>query len=332
MHRVPASPEWQRELREAVTSGERLLEMLGLQAADAGFSPLSGRDFPLKVPLPFVRRMARGNPRDPLLLQVLAHRRELEETPGYGADPVGESGAANPRRGVIHKYHGRVLLILSGGCAVNCRYCFRRHFPYADHRNSRDEWREALGYIAADAGIREVILSGGDPLLVADDHLGDLVSEIAAIPHVRRLRVHTRLPVVIPSRVTPGLCDALRRERLQSVVVIHCNHANEIDAQVASALAALREHGITLLNQAVLLAGINDSPQALIGLSEKLFAAGVLPYYLHLLDRVQGAAHFDVPEERARELLARVSAGLPGYLVPKLVREVAGAPAKLQLL
>ncbi len=320
--------DWQAQLQDAITSGRQLLAALGLNPAEAGCDPQADADFPLKVPRAFVRRMRRGDPKDPLLLQVMAGLRELEPAPGFSQDPVGETGAANPRRGLIHKYRGRVLLLVTGNCAVHCRYCFRRHFPYGDNQNSRGEWEEALAYVAADTDIREVILSGGDPLLAADRYLGELVARIAAIPHVRRLRIHTRLPVVIPQRVTPDLLAAIHHDRLQTVVVIHCNHANEIDGAVCDAMGSLAGAGITLLNQSVLLAGVNDSVDTLCGLSERLFEAGVLPYYLHLLDPVQGAAHFDVPETRARELMAEVSARLPGYLVPRLVREVAGGEAK----
>jgi L-lysine 2,3-aminomutase len=320
---------WQSQLRNVITDAEELLERLGLGAEDVGFSAEACRDFALKVPVAFVQRMQTGDPRDPLLLQVLASQQELVSTAGFGRDPVGETGQANPHKGIIHKYHGRALLIVSSGCAVNCRYCFRRHFPYADNQNSRREWRDALAYIAADDEISEVILSGGDPLLASDSYLQELVAQIAAIPHVRRLRVHSRLPVVIPDRITPQLMGAICQGELQTVMVIHSNHANEIDSAVQAALVTMAERGITLLNQSVLLAGINDTAQTLYDLSERLFAAGVMPYYLHLLDKVQGAAHFDVPEHRARQLMGEITARLPGYLVPRLVREVAGASSKL---
>jgi EF-P beta-lysylation protein EpmB len=272
--------------------------------------------------------MEAGNPDDPLLKQVLASPLELANAEGFGPDPLAENGGASPRRGIIHKYRGRVLLVVSGSCAINCRYCFRRHFPYSDNQNSRQQWHGALDYIAGDPGITEVILSGGDPLVASDRLLQDLVTQIAAIPHVSRLRVHSRLPVVLPDRITGGLLDAISVPGLQTLMVIHCNHANEVDKAVGGAIAKLRDRGITSLNQAVLLAGINDSADALVALSESLFAVGVLPYYLHLLDRVQGAAHFEVQETTARRLLAEVSARLPGYLVPRLVRENAGADAK----
>ena len=326
---IHTTDNWQSQLRNTITSAQQLLGILGLSAEDVGFSERACADFALKVPLAFVGRMQAGDPNDPLLLQVLASQRELQATPGYHSDPVGETGEANPHRGVIHKYHGRALLIVSGNCAVNCRYCFRRHFPYSENQNSRQQWQDALQYISADQSIEEVILSGGDPLVVTDRQLRELVSSIAAIPHVLRLRIHSRLPIVIPDRITEGLLDAICHPYLQTVMVAHCNHPNEIDESVTRAMTAMRKRGITLLNQAVLLAGVNDNAPALIELSEKLFAAGVLPYYLHLLDKVQGAAHFDTPEQRASELMGEISSRLPGYLVPKLAREFAGETSKI---
>ncbi len=274
--------------------------------------------------------MRRGDPHDPLLRQVLPLAAECVSAPEFTTDPVGDlSAMAVP--GVLHKYRGRVLLALTGACAVHCRYCFRRHFPYAEANASSDRWQAALDYIARDASIHEVILSGGDPLALADRRLADLARRLAAVAHVERLRIHTRLPIVLPARVTTELTDWLAGGRLQPVMVVHANHANEIDADVRAALARLRAAGVTLFNQSVLLKGVNDSVESLAGLSEALFAAGVVPYYLHLLDRVQGAAHFEVEEGRARQLMADLAARLPGYLVPRLVREVAGAPSKLWL-
>ncbi|MEQ9462320.1 MAG: EF-P beta-lysylation protein EpmB [Haliea sp.] len=330
---APADPEqgWRAAMRDLVTSPAALCQALQLQPEQLGWSDDAARQFPLRVPRAFVTRMVPGDPRDPLLLQVLAGVRELQPAPGFGPDPTGEIGAANPHPGIIHKYRGRLLLLVTGSCAIHCRYCFRRHFPYADNQNSRSEWSSALDYIRRDPSISEVILSGGDPLVAGDTQLAELVAQLATIPHVRRLRVHTRLPVVIPQRVTPELLDALSSPQLKTVIVVHCNHGNEIDSEVAGAFAMIRQHGMTLLNQAVLLSGINDSATALSRLSERLFEAGALPYYLHLLDRVTGAAHFEVSAERARALHREISATLPGYLVPRLVREVAGAPAKVML-
>lgn len=319
--------DWKEQLRDAVTSTAELLSLLGLERRTRDVIA-NCPGFPLLVPRSFVERMQPGDPNDPLLRQILPIGAETLAAPGYSEDPVGETGEVNTQRGVIQKYKGRLLLILAGGCAVNCRYCFRRHFPYDDNQNSRNEWQQALHSIATDESISEVILSGGDPLLVSDRQLGDLVNQIDAIPHVRRLRIHTRLPVVIPQRITQSLLSALCTPRLQTVVVIHSNHANEICPQVQSSVEMLQQNGITLLNQSVLLAGVNDSTQALVELSERLFEAGVIPYYLHLLDKVRGAAHFDVPLKRAQALLGEISAELPGYLVPRLVREEVGEKSK----
>ena len=326
----PAS-DWQSQLREAITSGEELLALLHLDPDEIGFSPEASADFALQVPQSFVARMRPGEPADPLLRQVLSHDLEMLPTPGYSDDPVGETGDAITHPGVIQKYQGRTLLLLAGACAINCRYCFRRHFPYHENRNSRQQWAEALNHIAADSSITEVILSGGDPLLVTDRQLATLVEQLADIPHLKRLRVHSRMPIVLPARVTEGLVTALTATRLQAVMVVHSNHGNEVNGEVREALQKLAERKITLLNQAVLLAGINDSVNALADLSESLFSAGVLPYYLHLLDKVQGAAHFDVSTQRGIELIKALERRLPGYLVPRLVREQAGEPAKVRI-
>lgn len=322
------TPAWQRLLARAITDPTELLALLGLDPALAARAP-AGR-FPLRVPRGYVARMRRGDPADPLLRQVLPIDAEARAVPGFVRDAVGDL-RARCAPGVLHKYRGRVLLVATGACAVHCRYCFRRHFPYAESAAAADAWDGALRYVAGDPGIDEVILSGGDPLTLADRRLAPLARALAAIPHVTRLRLHTRLPVVLPERVDDDLLAWLCGTRLAPVVVIHANHANEIDGDVRAALARLRARGVTLLNQSVLLAGVNDDAGALAALSEALFAAGVLPYYLHLLDRVEGTAHFEVDEGRARALMAEVSARLPGYLVPRLVRERAGAAAKIVL-
>jgi EF-P beta-lysylation protein EpmB len=323
--------DWRAQLGDLVTSTDELLELLHLNAKEVGLSGDAHRNFALKVPRSFVKRMQAGDPKDPLLLQVLPHIEETVKVTGYGHDPVGEIGAANPRPGVVHKYQGRVLLIASGGCAIHCRYCFRRHFPYSDNQNSRAQWHEALDYIRRDPSISEVILSGGDPLILQDQQLAELVDEISSISHIQRLRVHTRLPIVIPQRVTDGLIDAIARPELSTVMVIHANHANEIDGAVEDSIDRLRRRGILTLNQTVLLAGINDSANAQIELCEKLFAAGALPYYLHVLDKVAGAAHFDTDESLTLSLHDEMKARLPGYLLPRLVRELEGAPAKVEV-
>jgi EF-P beta-lysylation protein EpmB len=323
---TPRRP-WQQALADAITDPAELCSVLGLDAALAGPAFAAARDFPLRVPRGYVARMRYGDPRDPLLLQVLPGAAELVQAADFAADPVGdlESSAAP---GLLHKYHGRALVIATGACAVHCRYCFRRHFPYAEQSALRHGWQPVIAKLRAGPQIQEVILSGGDPWSLSDRRLAQLTDALQELPHVRRLRVHTRYPVVLPERVDAGLLAWLARIPLQKVVVIHANHANEVDAHVRRACTDLTAAGATVLNQSVLLAGINDSVAALADLSESLFAARVLPYYLHLLDRVQGAAHFEVDEPRALALHRVLAARLPGYLVPKLVREIAGAPAK----
>jgi EF-P beta-lysylation protein EpmB len=325
---IRQTPSWQRELAAAITDPAELLEAVGLGSDWLPAAQVAARLFPLRVPRGFVARMRRADPNDPLLRQVLPLAAECLSAPGFATDPVGDL-AAMTAPGVLHKYQGRVLLAVSGACAVHCRYCFRRHFPYAEANASSDRWRAALDYVARDVSIREVILSGGDPLAMGDRRLADLVRHLAQIAHVERLRIHTRLPIVLPARVTTELVDWLVGTRLRPVVVVHANHGNEIDAGVRAALVRLRSAGVTLLNQSVLLKGVNDTVESLAALSETLFAAGVLPYYLHLLDRVQGAVHFEVADSQARQLMVELAARLPGYLVPRLVREVAGAPSKL---
>ena len=321
---------WQQELSEAIASPQELAAALGLAPASLHGATAAGERFPLRVPRAFVARMRRGDPHDPLLRQVLPVPEELAEDPGYGADPVGERAAVRAP-GLLQKYRGRALLMATATCAVHCRYCFRREFPYAEQSGDGARWSEALAQIAADSSLEEIILSGGDPLSLSNARLEALGRALSAIPHVRRLRVHTRQPIVLPSRVDAGLTEWLSASRLPVVIVLHANHPNEIDTAVAQACARLRAAGVTLLNQSVLLAGVNDDAETLAQLSRRLFEAGALPYYLHLLDRVRGAAHFEVSDERARALAGQLAARLPGYLLPRLVREVAGAAAKVAL-
>lgn len=319
---------WQTELARAVTDPAELISLLGLDAGLLPAAQAAAKLFPLRVPRGYIARMQPGDPQDPLLRQVMPLGEECSATDGFVTDPVGDLGAMVVP-GVLHKYEGRVLLTATGACAVHCRYCFRRHFPYDDSNAAAAHWMDALGYVERDPSIMEVILSGGDPLTLSDRRLAEFVARLESIDHVRRLRIHTRLPVVLPERIDEALLQWLGATRLKTVVVVHVNHGNELDARVASACAALRDSGAVLFNQSVLLRGANDSVQALAQLSEKLFDAGVTPYYLHLLDKVAGAAHFDVSDEAAKQLMAQLSARLPGYLVPRLVREVTGAPAKL---
>jgi L-lysine 2,3-aminomutase len=323
-------PRWQQAWRDAVRDPAELLAMLGLAQSVPLPAAEAGAGFPLRVPRGFVARMRHGDRHDPLLRQVLPLDEELRPVPGFALDAVGDH-AARAAQGVLHKYAGRALLVATGSCAVHCRYCFRRHFPYAEETAAAAGWRAAVAAIAADASITEVILSGGDPLSLATPKLEELTDALRRIRHVRRLRIHTRLPVVLPERVDPALLAWLRALPWPVAVVVHANHGNEFDDAVDAAMAELRAAGATLLNQAVLLAGVNDSVEALATLSERGYAAGVLPYYLHQLDRVAGAAHFEVDDARARDLHAGLVAMLPGYLVPKLVREVAGDASKRAL-
>ena len=324
------APDWKRLWRDAVRDPRELLAMLGLGHLGAGLSDAAAAQFPLRVPRGFVARMAPGDPADPLLRQVLPVLDEERVVPGFALDAVGD-GAARAGHGVIRKYQGRALLVATGSCAVNCRYCFRRHFPYAGETAAAGQWREAVATIAADPSLHEVILSGGDPLSLSTPKLAELTMALAEIPHVRRLRVHTRLPVVLPERVDADLLGWLRALPWPVVVVVHANHAREFDATVDAAMARLREAGATLLNQAVLLRGVNDSLDALADLCERGHAAGVLPYYLHQLDRVAGTAHFEIGDDEARALHQALAARLPGYLVPRLVREIPGDPGKRPL-
>lgn len=320
---------WQREMAAAVTSVAELLGLLGLRADQVGLAP-EQTGFGLRVPRGFVARMRAGDPLDPLLAQVLPTAAERLSAPGFSADPVGDRAALRAP-GLLHKYHGRALLIATEACAVHCRYCFRREFPYAEQVDTAGRWSDALAALAADESIEELILSGGDPWSLGNGRLQQLTDALRAIPHLRRLRIHTRQPVVLPSRVDAGLLAWLAALPWPTVVVVHANHPNEIDADVAKALLALRASGVTLLNQSVLLAGVNDRAEILTELSQTLFSAGVLPYYIHLLDRVRGAAHFEVSEASGRALMDQVATRLPGYLVPRLMREAPGQPAKVAL-
>ncbi len=318
---------WQRELAQAITDPAELLRTLELDPALLPGARATAARFSLRAPRGFVARMTRGDPNDPLLRQVLPLAAELESAPDFLADPVGDR-AAMAASGVLHKYHGRALLLATGTCAVHCRYCFRREFPYAESRAGADEWRPALAYLTADTSLREVILSGGDPLSLSDRRLGTLLAALDRIPHLERLRIHSRQPIVLPERVDDGLLELLTQTRLRRVLVVHANHPREIDTRVRAALERLAAAGVILFNQSVLLRGVNDSAATLVELSEVLFAARVLPYYLHLLDRVRGAAHFEVKETEASAIMKAVRQRLPGYLVPRLVRERPGQPAK----
>lgn len=309
---------WQRLLIEAITDPYELLNLLELDTKF--FSFYEDKKFKLRVPRGFVSRMRRGDFNDPLLRQVLPCIEESYSVPGFHVDPLHEA-RSNHSPGLLHKYKGRVLLILTGACAVHCRYCFRRHFPYSNNMLNQENLKKIIDYVSNDRSIQEIILSGGDPLVINDDRLYRIIEKIEKIKHIKTLRIHSRLPVVLPERITQALLTSLTQTRLKVVMVIHSNHPNEIDSDVRIAMKKLQEQKIVLLNQSVLLRGVNDSASVLSKLSETLFDIGVLPYYLHLLDKVAGSAHFDVDESIARALVFEMMQQLPGYLVPKLVRE-----------
>jgi EF-P beta-lysylation protein EpmB len=324
------NPGWQTEMADAIASPEALVDALGLDRSLIAPAHAAAAGFRLRVPRSYVARMRHGDPNDPLLRQVLPVESELQDVAGYLSDPLGEHAALRAP-GLLQKYRGRALMITTSACAVHCRYCFRREFPYSEQTNDAPRWSAAVAEIARDPSLEEVIFSGGDPLSLSDARLRSLTDSLTRIPHLRRLRVHTRQPVVLPSRVDDGLMGWLRSVRLPMVFVLHVNHPNEIDAQLRSACEKLRAGGVTLLNQSVLLRGVNDNVDVLAELSRRLFDAGVLPYYLHVLDRVRGAAHFTVPDAEARVLAGELASRLSGYLVPRLVRELYGAPAKVTL-
>ena len=318
---------WQNELAGAIRDPEVLLSRLNLCHHQLADRYQACKQFPLRVTESYLSRMRPGDPNDPLLLQILPQGEELDQVNGYSIDPVGDN-ASIKLPGLLHKYSGRCLLITTAACAVHCRYCFRRHFPYQASRLDEESLTQAMAYIAGDGSLSEVILSGGDPLSLSDERLEQIISKLDTIPHLKRLRIHTRQPVVLPSRITDRLLETLNHSRLQQVVVLHFNHANEFDHQVESAIEKLSRSGITLFNQSVLLKGVNDSVSSLKALSEKLFEHRIIPYYLHLLDKTSGAAHFDIPLKQARQLHRELKAELPGYLVPTLVQELAGEPNK----
>ncbi|HEY8036979.1 MAG TPA: EF-P beta-lysylation protein EpmB [Methylobacter sp.] len=322
---------WQQQLAEAFNNIEDLCRYLNLSQDDLPISAAAAENFSLRVPLSFAACIEKGNPHDPLLRQVLPINDELSAYPGFSNDPVGDLASAT-QNGILHKYHGRVLLINTGSCAINCRYCFRRNFPYADLQLNRQKENAVIQTIQNNTDISEVILSGGDPLLLSDSRLSSLIQQLNNIEHVQRIRIHSRLPIVLPARITDDFINILKQSPKQIIIITHCNHANEINSRVIAACNSLKNSGITLFNQAVLLKGVNDSVKVLCELSEHLFRHGIIPYYLHLLDKATGTGHFEVPEAEAIALIRQVQTVLPGYLVPKLVKEQAGAASKQAIL
>lgn len=319
--------DWQQELANAISDPTELLRLLGLEKQLATLDTALLKNFPVRVTQSYLNKMQFADATDPLLRQVFPLSDEGLPAEGFSLDPVGDHQALSAP-GVLQKYQGRALLLTTGACAIHCRYCFRRHFPYSDSNPLASQWPQTLASLKADTSLIEVIFSGGDPLVLSDQKLAAMITDLDKIPHLKRLRIHTRLPLVLPKRITQKLLSTLSESRLQVVMVIHANHGNEIDNETAEVLAKLRAAGCQLFNQAVLLRGVNDNAQALIALSERLSDVQVIPYYLHLLDKVQGAQHFDVPQSRGEALIAEIRAALPGYLVPRLVREIAGEASK----
>jgi L-lysine 2,3-aminomutase len=318
---------WQILWRDAVRDPRELLNLLALPHLASQISEAAAAQFPLRVPRGFIEKMRNGDANDPLLRQVLPIIDETRLAEGFSLDAVGDA-AAKSGTGIIHKYDGRALLIATGSCAIHCRYCFRRHFPYADETAASQHWSQALAFLKAESSIEELILSGGDPLSLSTEKLMELSDGLKTISHIKRFRIHTRLPVVLPERIDHTFLQWLKGLSWPSVIVIHANHANELDQQVMHAVSDLRQAGAVVLNQAVLLKGVNDDIASQIALSKRLFDIGVLPYYLHQLDRVHGAAHFLVSDAEAKQIHQTMLHALPGYLVPKLVREIAGMPSK----
>ncbi len=323
---------WQSQLSDLITDPLELLNQLELSTDQLlSGAILASEQFKLRVPRAFVGKIKIGDPLDPLLLQVLPHHLELEEHPEFVTDPLGEE-AANQMAGVLHKYQSRFLLTLTGACAIHCRYCFRRHFPYQENLPKNEDWLKIKHYIEQHPHINEVILSGGDPLTLSNRKLALWLERVASLPQIKILRIHSRVPIVIPNRIDEELISILKNSRLRIIVVVHSNHASELDDFTCSKLSQLSLQHITLLNQAVLLKGVNDSAETLTELSYRLFEARVMPYYLHVLDKVKGAQHFDLRSSEIDQIYSDVLASLPGYLVPKLVREIAGEKNKTPLL
>lgn len=322
------TPDWQNTLSRSIKDPVELFEMLELPKKYLPNAQKAHQLFPLRATLPYLSRIKKGNMHDPLLKQILPIGEECHNTSGYQRDPVGDT-LAEKLPGLIHKYHGRVLLTLTGACGIHCRYCFRRHFNYQASNPARNLWNSTVDYIAENESIHEVILSGGDPLSLSDNRLHDLISDLSQIPHLRFLRVHTRQPILLPERVTPKLLSAISDTRLKVIIVLHINHVQEIDNDVNNCISLIKTANVDLLNQSVLLKGVNDTAEILSELSLKLGEMGIFPYYLHMLDKVEGAAHFDVEDNRAQQIIESMRASLPGYLVPKLVREIAGESSKM---
>ncbi|QLB13432.1 L-lysine 2,3-aminomutase [Bisgaardia hudsonensis] len=317
---------WTDYLANAISDPKQLLNVLKLPIAPFEQAIQARKLFAMRVPMPFVEKMEKGNANDPLFLQVMTLQEEFLLREGFTKDPLQEQHTPAPN--ILHKYHNRLLFMIKNSCAINCRYCFRRHFPYAENKGNKENWKQALDYIAQHSEIEEVIFSGGDPLMAKDNELAWLLKSLENIPHLQRLRIHSRLPIVIPQRITEQLCSLFNDSRFQVILVTHINHPNEIDDKLAMAMKKLKNANVTLLNQSVMLKAINDNAQVLKNLSDKLFTIGILPYYLHLFDKVEGASHFYIEDDQAIKIYKELQSITSGYLVPKLAREIAGEKNK----
>lgn len=318
--------DWLVDLAQAFRDPADLLAYLELDSREFQQDIQARKLFAVRVPRPFAAKMQKNAPNDPLFLQAMSHQAEFLSAEGFVQDPLSEQHSPAPN--ILHKYHNRLLFMLKNSCAINCRYCFRRHFPYQEVKSGKTSWQQSVDYIAAHTELEEVILSGGDPLMTKDHELAWVIRALEQLPHIRTLRIHSRLPVVIPNRITESLCQQLAHTRLNIVLVTHINHPNEIDGLFQQKMQLLKQAGVTLLNQSVLLKGVNDNAQTLKALSDKLFAYGILPYYLHLLDKVAGASHFYLDDAQAFAIYKTLQRITSGYLVPKLAREMPFEPNK----
>ncbi|OOH91233.1 EF-P beta-lysylation protein EpmB [Pasteurellaceae bacterium 15-036681] len=323
---TPSKPQWLLDLAQAFNNPTDLLNYLELDLDEFEQDVLARKLFALRVPRPFAEKMQKKDKNDPLFLQAMSSADEFLQAEGFVKDPLEEQNSPAPN--ILHKYHNRLLFMVKNSCAINCRYCFRRHFPYDEVKNGKEVWSQSLDYISTHSELEEVILSGGDPLMAKDSEIDWILTRLEQIPHIQTLRIHSRLPVVIPNRITTEFCKRLSESRLNIVLVTHINHANEIDQVFAQKMQMLKQAGVVLLNQSVLLKNVNDDAQALKQLSDKLFQHGILPYYLHLLDKVEGASHFYIDDAQAFEIYTELQRITSGYLVPKLAREIAHEPNK----
>lgn len=323
--KVISSSPWRAILRKNFTRVEALADFLELNEQQRA-QLIAFPGFPIQVPLRLAQKMAKGTLDDPLVRQFLPLLQEKQMHPQFALDPVCDASFQKESK-LLRKYEGRVLLVCTSACAMHCRYCFRQNFAYSSSKGFEEE----LTLIEQDESIQEVILSGGDPLSLSDETLGQILGRLAKLPHIRRIRFHTRFPIGIPERIDEGFLNLMASLPQQIYFIIHCNHSRELDQEIFDRLRALQRLGCIILNQAVLLKGVNDDAGTLQELAEQLVNQGIIFYYLHQLDRVQGAAHFEVEEERGCSLIAEITKQLPGYAVPKYVREVAGEPHKTLL-